>query len=237
MLISIITPTYNSSSFIRRAYQSLCRQTDLQFEWVLVDDGSTDNTLDILSGYKSPFHGGIHVFKLPQNSGGNAAKTAAILKSRGAIVIFLDHDDELLPNAIQRVRSEFQLLHGKDCIAGLLFPSVTCDSGARISSMKQSQLFKYSQFLNSERESLDGLMAFRGSLIRRAFSNPSRAMTILGGVTMLEISKNYVFKFISGSPLLIYHKDNPDSASTNVIISNKLVYSYSRILDLHDSYF
>lgn len=236
-LISIVTPTYNSSAFIKRLYESLCAQTDRRFEWIVVDDGSTDHTIETLRGLNNEFSGGIHVYRLPFNSGGNSASTASILKSQGDIVVRVDHDDELMPSAVQRIREEFNNINKLSNIAGLLFPSFRSDSGAKLSSLSPNEIFKYSYLLNQERTSLDGLMAYRGDIARTAFSAPSRAMTLLGGLTMLEISRNYCFKYIGGDPLLVYHKDNPQSQTNKIRISNKMVFTYAKILDLHDQHY
>ena len=47
MFLSIITPTYNRGKLLIDAYESLCNQTDKDFEWIIIDDGSIDNTKDI----------------------------------------------------------------------------------------------------------------------------------------------------------------------------------------------
>lgn len=49
MKLTIFTPTFNRASTLKRLFESLCKQTDRRFEWLIVDDGSTDNTKNVLN--------------------------------------------------------------------------------------------------------------------------------------------------------------------------------------------
>ena len=51
--LTIFTPVYNRAHTIRRTYESLCRQTCKDFEWLVIDDGSTDNTCHLVEGWKA----------------------------------------------------------------------------------------------------------------------------------------------------------------------------------------
>ncbi|MDU5748274.1 MAG: glycosyltransferase family A protein, partial [Haemophilus parainfluenzae] len=51
MLVTIFTPTYNRGYLLTRLYNSLLEQTDINFEWIIVDDGSTDSTKEIVSSF------------------------------------------------------------------------------------------------------------------------------------------------------------------------------------------
>ena len=51
--IGIITPTYNRAKLLPRLYQSLCKQTCFDFSWYIVDDGSTDNTLEVVRSFEA----------------------------------------------------------------------------------------------------------------------------------------------------------------------------------------
>jgi glycosyltransferase involved in cell wall biosynthesis len=51
MLLTVFTPTYNRAKLLKRLYDSLCVQTFADFEWLIVDDGSADNTEEIVNGF------------------------------------------------------------------------------------------------------------------------------------------------------------------------------------------
>lgn len=100
-VFSIITPTYNRASFLQRAYESVANQTFRNFEWIVVNDGSTDNTEELVQQLSrtSPFP--IRYF-YQKNSGLHIARNSGISLARGSLCVFLDDDDLLLPHALER---------------------------------------------------------------------------------------------------------------------------------------
>lgn len=54
-MVSLITPSFNSSQYIEETFKSILQQTSKDWEWIIVDDGSTDNTLEILENYSNRF--------------------------------------------------------------------------------------------------------------------------------------------------------------------------------------
>jgi glycosyltransferase involved in cell wall biosynthesis len=89
---SIIIPTFNRASFICKAVDSVLAQTFSNWELILVDDGSTDNTSDLISQYSDDR---IKYFKTPNRERG-AARNFGIEKAKGNWICFLDSDDYLL---------------------------------------------------------------------------------------------------------------------------------------------
>ncbi|MBN1858747.1 glycosyltransferase family 2 protein [Candidatus Bipolaricaulota bacterium] len=100
VLISIITPTYNREETLPRLYRSLVKQTVKDFEWVVVDDGSTDGTGQFLEGISGRHLDWIQVKYLPRNLGVSVARNVGARVSRGDWVLFIDSDDELDPSAL-----------------------------------------------------------------------------------------------------------------------------------------
>ena len=94
ILFTIIIPTYNRASFIEKTIFSVLNQTYPNFEIIIVDDGSTDNTSKIVRKIKS---NKITYYKI-ENSERAAARNFGTKKSKGKYVTFLDSDDILLPN-------------------------------------------------------------------------------------------------------------------------------------------
>jgi glycosyltransferase involved in cell wall biosynthesis len=91
-LVSVIVPTYNCAAYVRNAIDSVLAQSYGSFEVVVVDDGSTDDTLDVLAGFGDR----IRVFR-QQNAGPAAARNRAVAQARGEYLAFLDGDDLWLP--------------------------------------------------------------------------------------------------------------------------------------------
>jgi glycosyltransferase involved in cell wall biosynthesis len=94
--ISVITPIYNGERFINLAKDSLLKQSYTDWEWVVVDDGSSDATPTILSTYEDPRFKIVH----QKNAGEAAARNHGLTSAHGEYVAFLDADDEYLPNAL-----------------------------------------------------------------------------------------------------------------------------------------
>jgi len=96
-LVSAIIPTYNRGWIIKEAVDSVMSQDYRDFELIVVDDGSTDNTPEILNSYR----GDILVFK-QENQGVSAARNRGIAEASGRFIAFLDSDDLWLPQKLFR---------------------------------------------------------------------------------------------------------------------------------------
>ena len=100
VLVSIITPAYNSAKFIAETIQSVQNQTYENWEMIIVDDGSSDETLAIVQAFIDEDKR-IQCYKLEQNSGPAVARNFAIEKAKGAFMTFIDADDIWFPNFIK----------------------------------------------------------------------------------------------------------------------------------------
>jgi glycosyltransferase involved in cell wall biosynthesis len=99
--VSLIIPTYNSAATLPRAVQSVVRQTLRDWELIVVDDGSTDQTPELCHDYAQRL-GDRLVWVRTENRGAGAARNVGIELSRGRYVAFLDADDELMPDRLMR---------------------------------------------------------------------------------------------------------------------------------------
>lgn len=99
-LISVITPTYNCGDFIGETIESVLYQTYSNWEMIIVDDCSTDETKNIVNHY-SLKDKRIKYYCLMENSGAAVARTKAIELAKGHYMAFLDSDDLWLPNKLE----------------------------------------------------------------------------------------------------------------------------------------
>jgi glycosyltransferase involved in cell wall biosynthesis len=93
-LVSIITPSFNKDKFISQTIESVLNQTYSNWELIIVDDASTDNTISIINGFKERDNR-IKLFINSENKGANYCRNLGIEKSLGEFIVFLDSDDLL----------------------------------------------------------------------------------------------------------------------------------------------
>lgn len=96
--VSVIIPTYNRASMVVECIESILAQTYTDYEVIVVDDGSTDNTEQALK----PYSGKINYIKQQYNQGLAAARNRGIKEARGEHITFLDNDDIWLPDKLER---------------------------------------------------------------------------------------------------------------------------------------
>lgn len=106
-LVSVITPAYNASKFISKTIDSVVKQTYKDIELIIVDDKSTDNTVEIIREYQKtyPF---IRLFEQEVNAGAAVARNTAMSKARGRYLAFLDSDDVWLSDKLEKQLSQMK---------------------------------------------------------------------------------------------------------------------------------
>ena len=236
--ISIVTPCYNSSQFIHRLHESLCRQDYKNFEWVLVDDLSTDNTVVVLKELSPPGAGGILLYALPQNSGGGVALGFGFEKCRGEIVIMIDHDDELCDSALSIAIEKWRMIAQRPDVVGLFYrrfdPALSKVIGEELIPGTE---FSMSWQANTKPSITDGVLVLKREVAKQYFNASSLEAICLSGVPLNLMTKS--LKLVAGSsvPFLIYHRDNSNSQTNNIKISRKTVYTYAKYIDAYDRYY
>lgn len=105
--VSVITPAYNSEKYIKEAVESVASQTISVYEHIIVDDGSTDDTLKILKELSKKYK---NIKILTQaNQGAGIARNKGIQESSGRYIAFLDSDDKWYPTKIAKQLEVFDL--------------------------------------------------------------------------------------------------------------------------------
>ncbi|WP_048919637.1 glycosyltransferase family 2 protein [Rufibacter radiotolerans] len=109
-LVSVIIPFYNDERFIREAIESVLNQTYTQWEILLVDDGSTQNSIDIAQGYADRFPAKIKYLEHEghKNKGVSASRNLGMRQAMGELFAFLDADDVWLPQKLANGVAIFQ---------------------------------------------------------------------------------------------------------------------------------
>lgn len=120
MKITVFTPTYNRGYLLDKLYKSLIVQTNKDFEWFIVDDGSTDNTRDIVKTFIDDNK--IQIRYLYQENGGkHRAINKGLDNVNSELFFIVDSDDILISSAIEIILEKFKTIEGSIEFAGIGF--------------------------------------------------------------------------------------------------------------------
>ncbi len=108
-LFTIFTATYNRKDLLPRAYESVKKQTFRDFEWLIIDDGSTDGTGELVRQWQAEADFPI-VYKWQVNGGKHTAFDEATRIHRGELITALDSDDEMVPQSLERYKFHWDKL-------------------------------------------------------------------------------------------------------------------------------
>lgn len=117
-MITIFTPTYNRAYSLTKLYETICAQTYKDFEWLIVDDGSFDNTEDLISGFIEERRIAIRYIK-QLNGGKHRAINRGVLEARGDIFMIADSDDYLIPESLFIIKDFFRIIEKDNNYAGV----------------------------------------------------------------------------------------------------------------------
>ncbi len=101
VLVSIITPSYNSSSLIPETIESVLAQSEINWEMIIVDDCSTDSSVEIIQSF-AEYDSRIKLIQLTENSGAAVARNKGIKAAKGRYIAFLDSDDAWSPEKLEK---------------------------------------------------------------------------------------------------------------------------------------
>lgn len=215
ILVSIIIPTFNREDIVGRAIDSALAQTYERKEIIVVDDGSTDGTLDLLKKYEPA---GVRIIA-QQNRGPSAARNRGVCESRGQLLAFLDSDDVWLPEKLER---QVRLLER----AGRDVPCCLCNAIVR-SPGRDIPSFDLAPLEISCPEGVwtnaTEVLSTRGVVFTQAVIARRDVFSRIGGFDedlrlmedwdlSLRLSQEGPLAFIA-EPLVIYHRDREDNLS------------------------
>ncbi len=119
-LLTIFTPTYNRAALLPKLYESLKQQKIFNFEWVIVNDGSVDDTEEIVREFinAAPFP---IIYYQQHNQGKHIAINKGVELAKSSLFFIVDSDDFLVPDATDQIQKYYLQIQNKDEIAGVSF--------------------------------------------------------------------------------------------------------------------
>ncbi len=131
-LLTVFTPTYNRAYCLGQLYESLLRQTSNDFCWLIVDDGSTDNTRDLVSGWIDEGKLAISYYR-QENGGKMRAHNWGVQLTTTELFLCCDSDDYLTDDAIEKIVTKWENYHfSKDKISGIIGPKCVYKENVKI---------------------------------------------------------------------------------------------------------
>ena len=204
--VSIVTPTYNRAHLLPRAWASISRQTETHLEWIVDDDGSTDDTRNVVRKFNDRRIHYIH----QENKGMGAARNRADAEVRADYVVYLDSDDELLNEAtLADMLSEIRAAH-RD-IAWVAFTIVDSEGRPGSHYLAEDRLHStYIDHVCEEKIRGDFIAIYRKDVVQDAPWPQYRAVMAL---RHWRIVRNRPALMLN-RPALVYHRDSGDNLSS-----------------------
>lgn len=125
--ITVFTPAYNRADLLKRCYESMCRQTNKNFIWMIIDDGSTDNTKEVVDLWMLNNNGFEIQYYYKENGGLHTAYNEAIEHIDTELCVCIDSDDYMPDNAVEIIL-DFWQKNGSNEYAGIVGLDYTIDN-------------------------------------------------------------------------------------------------------------
>ena len=117
--LSIITTVYNRAYILNELYESLVRQSSKNFEWIVIDDGSTDDTWTLLKKYKNDESLFSITIEKQENQGKHVAVNQAVAMAKGEFAFIVDSDDYLSDDAVEVICSWIEQVKERNDVAAV----------------------------------------------------------------------------------------------------------------------
>lgn len=232
ILISVIMPTYNSQSFIEESILSVVNQSYYNWELIIVDDGSTDSTKDIVTRYVSKDKRIKYYYQ--QNAGQAKARNLGLEQSEGLFVAFIDSDDLWLPNMLEDSIIEF----GKESQDVLFSNSYLFHDGQDHTDLQALTHFgihsyKYvgtdglGKFIKQNRISMDGVFASKESILKTGgFRDEARGKAEDYELWLTMLANGATLRGWDRKLSLVRKHPNSTMATSNIIVEIVIMFCH-----------
>lgn len=224
-LITVFTPTYNRKHTLNRLYLSLAKQDTKVFEWLIVDDGSTDGTGDYIHKLMETSDVDIKYF-WQKNGGKHRAHNKAVDLAKGKYFVIVDSDDELVPGAIGILKKIWtEIEDEKNYLIGAVNANCLDENGCVHGSKFPKQFLDGYHFDLAFSNILIGekLPSFKLDVLKkyRFKEYPNDNELVPEDTVWHEISKKFKTRCVNES-LRIYHHDTNDQSALSRVYGKKI---------------
>lgn len=198
--LTVFTPAYNRAHTIGRTYESLCRQTCKDFEWLVIDDGSTDNTKELVEQWLERDNGFEIKYVWKENGGLHTGYNKAIELINTELCVCIDSDDYMPDNAVEIIVNYWEK-HRNEAIAGFVGKDYLADGTQMGEDFPEDGIMHLIEIRQNRKWDKDNKPVMRVDLLKRVAPQP----TFCGEKNfnpyymMLKIDQIYPFRLINNN--------------------------------------
>ena len=197
--LTVLTPTYNRAHRLPALYESLLRQVDPRVEWVIVDDGSRDDTMAVVAGWIAD--GRLRIRYLAKANGGkHTAINAGLQSITSRLTIIVDSDDELTDDAVTVIEAYDRRYGERSDLCGFSFTRVRPDGGSLLGGRLPADEFVESYIDGKINRHLGGDMAevfYTDRLLAFPFPEFAEERFIAEDVVLIRMALEYDLVFVN----------------------------------------
>ncbi len=207
-LVSIIIPTYNRANLIRRSINSILNQKYQNFEIIVVDDGSTDNTMEIVGNFNEDK---IKYYKHKINKGAAAAMNTGIEYCRGDFIAFQGSDDLWLPEKLEK---EMKIFKKSNKNVGVVYSGYFYIRNNKKKIVPSSEIKKKDGYIQNELLNgnfVSGLSVIRKICFQKVGLFDENLPNLEDWELYIRISKYFCFQFVDEPLSIVYCSSDSES--------------------------
>lgn len=212
-MLTIFTPTYNRATTILRTYKSLVTQTCKNFEWLIVDDGSIDDTESLVCSWVKKSEFPIRYIK-QTNGGKYRAYNNALKNAIGEFFFCLDSDDWLPENAVEVILTYAEKLRENESLAGIVALKMFQDESVIGFPFNKTDYSSSLYDLELSGEGGERSLVFKTSVAQQ-FPFPENTQEKFIGESIIYDRYHGQYKFIVSNAILTTCEYQPDGLSSN----------------------
>ncbi|MBT3389583.1 MAG: glycosyltransferase family 2 protein [Chloroflexi bacterium] len=240
-VITIFTPTYNRANTLVRVFDALCSQTFQKFEWLIIDDGSTDNTAARIQEWQQRAEFPI-LYYWQENQGKHIAHNHALTKARGKFFLIFDSDDSIVPQALESLLSAWDSIPELERVGFCGTAGLCVDQFGRIVGKSLPQPVVDASSLKmryAHRVSQEHLNLYVTDILKE-FPFPALAVPYLPeGIVLTQIAEKYRIRYLN-MPLRVYYVETEYDRIMNInpkLLARSHSYWHQFILNREISWF
>ena len=214
--LTVFTPVYNRAHTIGRTYESLCRQTCKDFEWLIIDDGSKDNTHDLVDQWMLSDNGFRIRYVYKENGGLHTGYNKAIELMDSEICVCIDSDDWMPDDAVE-VINDYWKQHRDENIAGFVGKDFLPDGTQLGGDFPEDAIMHLVEIRQQKKWDADNKPVMRVDLLKKVAPQPTfkGEKNFNPYYMMLKIDQMFPFRLINNNLCFVDYQQ--DGMAANII--------------------